>query len=196
LNRTQALEIVLGEISEKSPVLATTGKTGRELYALEDRPGNFYMVGSMGCLPSLGLGIARGWQGMQPLVLLDGDGAALMRLEALVSVGAYRPPGLVHVILDNHSYDSTGGQDSLSSGVDFLALAHALGYQEGFRVCSAEALRGAFQWALVHPGPTLIHLSILSGSPPSLPRPPEEPAWYASRFRDFLTETKAPESGS
>jgi len=38
--------------------LATTGKTGRELYEIEDAANNLYMVGSLGCISSLGLGLA------------------------------------------------------------------------------------------------------------------------------------------
>ena len=35
------------------------------------------------------------------VIAIDGDGAALMRLGALTTVGAERPPNLVHVLLDN-----------------------------------------------------------------------------------------------
>ena len=60
-------------------LVATTGHTGRALYALEDRPNQFYMVGSMGCAASLGLGLAIA-QPQRRIVVIDGDGAALMRL--------------------------------------------------------------------------------------------------------------------
>ncbi len=41
-------------------LLGTTGFTGRELYSCLEHPGKFYMTGSMGCLSSVGLGVAIG----------------------------------------------------------------------------------------------------------------------------------------
>jgi phosphonopyruvate decarboxylase len=38
--------------------VATTGKTGRELYEVGDKKNQFYMVGSMGCALAFGFGIA------------------------------------------------------------------------------------------------------------------------------------------
>ena len=58
-------------------IIATTGYTGRELYALSDRCNQFYMVGSMGCASSFGLGLAIA-QPQRRVIVLDGDGAALM----------------------------------------------------------------------------------------------------------------------
>ena len=56
--RYQALEIINSLKDRHTIQLATTGKTGRELYDLEDAENNLYMVGSMGCVSSLGLGLA------------------------------------------------------------------------------------------------------------------------------------------
>jgi phosphonopyruvate decarboxylase len=56
LSRTEAIRTILEQISHKTLLIATTGKTGRELFELSERPNHFYMVGSMGCASSLGLG--------------------------------------------------------------------------------------------------------------------------------------------
>jgi len=82
----------------------------------------------MGCASSVALGIAMHTPGRR-IVVLDGDGAALMRLEAMVSIGHYLPKNLVHVVLDNESYESTGGQSTLSRSVDFCGIAIACGYR-------------------------------------------------------------------
>ena len=50
--------------------------------------------------------------------MLDGDGAALMKLGSFATIGAYAPASLVHVVLDNGVHDSTGGQPTVSSSVD------------------------------------------------------------------------------
>ena len=76
---------LLKAITEKSKqanavILASTGYAGRELYKIKDDNNHFYMVGSMGCISSLGLGLALVKPDLK-VILIDGDGAALMRLE-------------------------------------------------------------------------------------------------------------------
>lgn len=186
LSRTDALRAIDEVVGERAPVIGTTGKTSRELHALGDRPNHFYMVGSMGCAPSVALGVARHRPGGGPVVCLDGDGAALMRLEAWAGVATYRPAGFVHVLLDNGVHDSTGGQPSLGPAVRFAEVAHALGYAHAVRVCSAPRLGEEVAAAMGRDGPTLIHVPTLPGSPKDLGRPdPDLPA-YRDRFRSYL----------
>jgi phosphonopyruvate decarboxylase len=73
------------------------------------------MVGSMGCVVPLALGLALARPDLR-VVALDGDGAALMRMGAFATVGAYGPPNLRHLLLDNGAHDSTGGQATVSAG--------------------------------------------------------------------------------
>ena len=112
----------------KALLLATTGKCGRELYEIEDSPNQLYMVGSMGCVSSLSLGIAL--KSRQKVIAIDGDSALLMRLGAL-STNAYYTrdrDNFCHILLDNESHDSTGGQFNLSPFVDFSSIAKSCGY--------------------------------------------------------------------
>jgi phosphonopyruvate decarboxylase len=53
--RHEALTVINSLKDCKTVQLATTGKTGRELYEIEDGDNNLYMVGSMGCISSFGL---------------------------------------------------------------------------------------------------------------------------------------------
>ena len=87
------------------------------------------MVGSMGCASSFGLGIAIARPDRR-VIVLDGDGAALMRLGAMATVGFTRPDNLVHVLLDNGIHESTGGQTTVSASIDFPSIASACGYPE------------------------------------------------------------------
>ena len=73
-----------------------TGYTGRELYAVADRANHLYMVGSMGCAPSLGLGLALARPDLE-VIVVDGDGAALMRMGNLATVGSYAPRNFRHL---------------------------------------------------------------------------------------------------
>ena len=179
LRRVQALA------PADAAVVATTGKTGRELFTLDDRPQQLYQVGSMGCAPAMGLGIALNTP--RPVLVLDGDGAALMKLGSMATIGAHAPATLIHVLLDNGVHDSTGGQATVSPNVDFAAVARACGYPRAFR-CDGEAgFARALEVALGDgPGPVLIHALIAPGSLAGLGRPTIAPREVARRFRAFL----------
>jgi thiamine pyrophosphate-dependent acetolactate synthase large subunit-like protein len=107
-------------------IIATTGYTGRTLCGLDDRPNQIYMVGSMGCASSMGLGVALS-QPERRVVVLDGDGAALMRMGAMATVGYERPSNLVHILLDNEMHESTGGQSTVSHSVALATIAAGCG---------------------------------------------------------------------
>ncbi len=55
--REEVLTKLLHLIPEDSPIIATTGKTGRELFTLKDSANHLYCVGSMGYANALGHGI-------------------------------------------------------------------------------------------------------------------------------------------
>ena len=185
--RLALLEIVLTSIPDEVPIVATTGKTGRELFTLADREQHIYQVGSMGCASPMGLGVAMTTG--RRTVVLDGDGAALMKLGSMATIGAYRPSGLLHVLLDNGVHDSTGGQATASPSVDFAAVALACGYRRAFTCDSAAGVAGALRQAMVADGPVLVHALIRPGSLEKLGRPTIAPHEVAQRFRGFLARS-------
>ncbi len=183
-SRVATLERMLATLPDSAAVIATTGKAGRELFTLADRPQHLYQVGSMGCAGAMGLGTALAVG--RPVVVVDGDGAALMKLGALATIGAYAPRNLVHLVLDNGTYDSTGGQMTVSPSVDFARVAVACGYANGFSCDDLDGFTDALQRALAGNGPHLIHMRIAPGSMEKLGRPTITPPEVARRFRAFL----------
>lgn len=182
----------LAQVIENTPlrqsvVIATTGFTGRELYALADRVNQLYMVGSMGCASALGLGLALS-RPDQHVVVVDGDGAALMRMGNLATIGSYGPPNLSHLILDNEAHDSTGAQATVSSQVDFAGLAYACGYAQSWRGRTPSAIEGFLTRERVG-GAGLLHLKIRTGTQPDLPRPTVQPVDVLQRLRRHLGES-------
>lgn len=169
-------------------VVATTGFTGRELYALDDRPSQLYMVGSMGCAATLGLGLAIA-QPARRVIVVDGDGAALMHLGGLATLGAERPANLVHVLIDNGLHESTGGQATVSGGVSFPGIAAAAGYPHVSATADPAALKASL--ADRTPGLRIIHVPVLPGVMPDLPRPAMPPAEVATRFKAWLGSSVA-----
>ena len=57
-SRYEILEKINSKINNKIAVIATTGKTGRELFTINDCENYFYQVGSMGCASAIALGVA------------------------------------------------------------------------------------------------------------------------------------------
>ena len=187
VTRQDMLKAVQAAASDSDVIVATTGYTGRELYACDDRPGQIYMVGSMGCASSFGLGLAVA-QPNRRIIVLDGDGAALMRLGALCTIGYERPPNLVHVLLDNGIHESTGGQMTVSRSVNFCAIASASGYSRTVSVSSPDEMQRAIESTAGEL--TFVHAPIIPGIPEDLPRPSIKPPEVASRLRAFLQETE------
>jgi phosphonopyruvate decarboxylase len=183
-SRAAALARFLALVPEPAAVIATTGKCGRELFTLADRRQHLYQVGSMGCAGAMGLGVALNVE--RPVVVLDGDGAALMKLGAMATIGACAPTNLVHLLLDNGVHDSTGGQATVSASVDFARLALACGYARAAACDDLDGFETAFRAALGAPGPRLVHLRIAPGSMANLGRPAVKPPEAARRFKHFL----------
>jgi phosphonopyruvate decarboxylase len=179
--RREALQRVIAQTpADSTVVLASTGFCGRELYALDDRANQLYLVGSMGCVTTIALGLALARPDLR-VVALDGDGAALMRMGAMATLGTYGPPNLVHLLLDNAAHDSTGGQATVSPHISFAGIAAACGYalalegdEPGLvdRLFEAPAVSGVrFGCLLTRPG-----------SPDGLPRPSVTPVEVQTRL--------------
>lgn len=181
----QALARLTDGDGEDAPVVvSTTGYASRAL-GRYDRERFFYMQGSMGCATAVALGVARRQPG-RTAVVLDGDGALMMRMGALATVGHQSPANLVHLVLDNGGYLSTGGQPSSASTVDFAAAALACGYRRAARCEGADGVEEALRWALrPGEGPALLHLRIGTEEAAG-PRPTLSPPQIAARFRRAL----------
>jgi phosphonopyruvate decarboxylase len=180
-SRQEALrEVVAHTSASTTAVLASTGFCGRELYAIADRPNQLYMVGSMGCVVPLALGLALARPGLR-VVALDGDGAALMRMGAFATVGAYGPSNLQHLLLDNGVHDSTGGQATVSTHVSFAEIAAACGYASSFETDEVTRI-GAWLDAAPVAGPRFARLLTRSGTPDGLPRPSVTPVDVKTRL--------------
>jgi phosphonopyruvate decarboxylase len=187
LTRTEALELILATLKGDEAIIATTGKTGRELFTVADRPNHLYVVGGMGTASAIGFGVAHALP-RQPVVVLDGDGAALMKMGSLATIGFYQPGNFLHIILDNEVHDSTGGQQTASPIVRFAQVAAAANYRAAFAVDRREEIRDAVHDLRQRSGPSLLHVKIRPGSPEKLGRPTVKPHEVKERFSAFLKE--------
>jgi thiamine pyrophosphate-dependent acetolactate synthase large subunit-like protein len=115
MRRKEAVKNIMDGITDEL-VVVTTGYLSRDVYAIKERPQNFYMCGSMGNAYGIGFGIAL--NSRKPVVVISGDGAVLMSLGSLVLGNHFKLPNLTHYILDNGCYGSTGGQPTCFEALD------------------------------------------------------------------------------
>jgi len=174
LSRENALGGLLDLLAPDDLLITTTGKTSREVYELRDRRGepshDFLTVGGMGHASSIALGVALG-RPHRRVVCVDGDGAVFMHMGALATIGACAPSNLVHVVLNNRSHDSVGGQPTVARSVELCEFARAVNYPVVARVSDLSALRLAWTHVIAVPGPAFIELRIHRGARTNLGRP-------------------------
>ena len=125
--RKEAISIISKKIGNQS-IISANGFISRDLFEINDRSSNFYMIGSMGLASSIGLGLALK-NPKKRFFVFDGDGNVLMNLGSLATIGAAKPQNLVHIVFDNSSHESTGGQPTISKKIDIHSVAKTLKYK-------------------------------------------------------------------
>jgi phosphonopyruvate decarboxylase len=182
LSREQALRTVLDELDPRTAIFSTTGKISRELYKIKDQPQNFYTVGSMGCTSSIALGHYRAEPGRT--AVFDGDGAVLMKMGTLATIGYYQPQEFLHICFDNESYESTGGQKTVSTVARLDEVARSCKYARAEMVQTAEDIHRFIQGWNRNPELSFLHIKVRTETDPGLGRPQESPRDLRCRFQE------------
>lgn len=190
LTREQALAVVLDALPGGAAVVSTTGMPSRELFELREARGeshdsDFLTVGSMGHSSQIALGVALA-QPSRRVVCIDGDGAALMHLGGLASIGALRPRNFTHIVLNNGAHDSVGAQATVAFDVDLCGVARACGYGAALRADDEAGLRARLPELVAADGPALLEVRLRVGARADLGRPTSTPAEGKRRFMEFL----------
>ena len=185
ISRAQGLAAAVKELGDE-PVIHANGYICRESCAIDDRPQNFYMIGSMGMASAIGLGLALA-RPASACVVFDGDGNLLMSLGTLAMVGSLGPRNFVHLVFDNEVYGSTGGQRSPSREVRLDRLARDAGYRTATAVTTADEIALAVRAARAAEGPHFILAKVTAADTPA-PRIPHSPEAIRDRFRRALSD--------
>lgn len=112
-------------------IICNIGFPSRELYEINDRDENFYMIGSMGLASSIGFGLALAREDKN-IVVIDGDGSLLMNMGSLVTIFANNPKNLTWIVIDNGAYGSTGNQDTYAQSIDLVEIAKSVGFKNSY----------------------------------------------------------------
>ncbi len=182
--RLNVLETISKTKCENTVLLATTGKTGRELYEIDDAKNNLYMVGSMGSISSIGLGIAL--NSNKNTIAIDGDGALLMRMGNLATNAYYSPKNMLHILIDNNIHDSTGGQFTVSSNIDFVQVSSSVGYEQSIYVHNLKELEEVILSWMKNPSLTFVYIRVKKGTKENLGRPKVKPFEVKKRLMEFI----------
>ncbi len=159
--RYEVLKTLLPVISEEL-VVCNIGSPSQELHALDDRPTNFYMLGTMGLASSIGFGLALVQD--KPVISIDGDGSVLTNLATLSTIANNPRANFILLIIDNGSYGSTGDQATYAGKKTSLAaVATACGCENVVEV-SAEETANAVKEALAARRMTIIVSKCQSGN--------------------------------
>jgi phosphonopyruvate decarboxylase len=183
LSRLEALAAARKPLG-REPVIHANGYICRESFSLGDRAENFYMIGSMGLAPAIGLGLTLARE-KTATVVFDGDGNLLMNLGILPLVAALAPRRFVHVVFDNEVYGSTGSQRTISAEARLDRIAAAAGYRTVAAVTGAAEVAEAVGAALAGDGPHFVLVKV-TPEQAEAPRIPYGPGDLRDRFREAL----------
>ncbi len=191
LSRENVIELILEALPISVSIVSTTGMISRELYerrthSQQDHSRDFLTVGSMGHASQIALGIALS-KLHHNVVCLDGDGAALMHMGGLATIGTSGVKRYMHILLNNGVHDSVGGQPTVAFDIDFSGVARACGYKNvlGPITDSAEML-SSIDFCLKNEGPCFLEVHVKPGARADLGRPKESPAENKTLFNDRL----------
>lgn len=174
MSRENAIKCTLECAPKDAICIATTGRATRELYELRNINGiahdmDFLNVGAMGHASSISAGIALGAK-KRIVICFDGDAAAVMHLGALTTTGLIGPKNFLHIVLNNGSHESVGGQPSVGFNVNLTAIAESAGYKTvGAAVDNENALKNAIIELTKNNGPAFIDAHIRKGIRKNIP---------------------------
>lgn len=187
LVRESAIKKIIECIPKESLITSTTGKISRELYENRELNGerhekDFLTVGSMGHASSIALGQALS-QKNKKIVCIDGDGAVIMHMGAMATIGAYEPVNLLHIVLDNSAHETVGGIPTISNKMDFVSIAKAVGYKEAYEVDNLNDLESVLKESVKKEKLIFIRVLVILGSRENLGRPKEKPIDNLEKFK-------------
>ncbi len=162
LNYTTAITIIT-DLLQDQLVVCANGLISRKTFTIRNRIENFYMIGSMGLASSIGLGVALN-KPSRKVVILDGDGNLLMNLGSLPMIGSLQPRNLLHIVLDNEVYASTGKQPTISNVIELEDLAKSARYAYVKKVTNNEELKKEVVYTLKNDGPSFLLVKISDSS--------------------------------
>jgi thiamine pyrophosphate-dependent acetolactate synthase large subunit-like protein len=188
MSRFELTKRLVAKLPGEEAVIGGIGNTNFDLWYAGRRPQNFYMLGSMGLACPIALGVALA-QPARRVVALEGDGSLLMQLGTLATIAMLAPKNLIVVVMDNRSYQITGGQPTATAaGADLVTIARGAGIAQSAWAADEGMFDELVNRALKEDGPWLIAASI--DDAPGVGATDRDPVVITDRFmRGLGTKT-------
>ena len=180
LSRESTIGLITDVIKKNFKIISTTGMISRELYEIRKKKNekgynDLLIVGSMGHASQIALSIALNTQ--KKIICLDGDGAFLMHMGGISTIGSFKLNNFIHIVLNNISHDSVGGQPTSAQSTSLAKVAKACGYKNviGPLKSKKNILKNLKLILNKKSGPSFIEILVKKGSRKDLGRPSEKP---------------------
>jgi len=192
LTRELAIETILDNSKEDDLFVSTTGLPSRELYELRDRKNqshsrDFLVVGGMGHANQIALGISLSLP-KRRIFCLDGDGAIIMHMGSITSIGTSGQENLVHIVLNNGAHDSVGGQQTVGMDINFAEIAKNSGYKGVISISTIEEIKDVVTNIENLKKPLFIEIKVKKGWRTDIGRPTTTPEQNKKNFMLNLSE--------
>lgn len=192
MSREEAIEEIIQNAPTNAAFVSTTGMASRELYELRDRYNqghekDFLTVGSMGHASQIALSIAL-QKKERPIFCIDGDGASIMQMGGMATIGTQNPNNLIHIVMNNGAHDSVGGQPTVAREIDLCAIATSVGYKNIILVKTKKELEVAMRNPNTYRELSFIEVLVKKGARKDLGRPKTTPIENKNAFMEFLSK--------
>jgi sulfopyruvate decarboxylase subunit beta len=141
-SRVDYYRVLVDTLPDHALVVTALGNASYLWATMHHAPENFYLEDAMGLALPLALGLAIA-QPSRRVVVVEGDGAILMHMGALVTVGAVAPGNLTVLLIQNGVHAASGGQALTNASLDLAELARSAGIARARNVTTPEALASA-----------------------------------------------------
>ena len=190
MSREEAIEKIMLSADDTTTFVSTTGMISRELYEQRDKHNmghdrDFLTVGGMGHASQIALAIAMQKKERQ-VYCLDGDGASIMQMGGMATIGSRKPSNYVHFVLNNGAHDSVGGQPTVGRQIDFCEIAEGCGYENVVKVTTPEELDAVLSDSETKEKLTFVEVLVTKGARKDLGRPKSTPVENKIALMKFL----------
>lgn len=188
--RESAIEEIVSISDEYDLFVSTTGMPSRELFEIREIRGeqhnkDFLTVGSMGHASMIALGLSQSFK-KGNVFCIDGDGSSIMHMGNITSIGQSNNENLIHVVLNNGSHDSVGGQPTCANEISLPTIAKACGYKTANSVSRLKQIKLLIKKLKESIGPHFLEIKIKKGSRDDLGRPTSSPRENLDFLMQFI----------
>ncbi len=192
MSREEAIEKIMLSADDRTAFVSTTGMISRELYEQRDKHNmgherDFLTVGGMGHASQIALAIAMQKKDRQ-VYCVDGDGASIMQMGGMATIGSRKPSNYVHFVLNNGAHDSVGGQPTVGREIDFCKIAKGCGYENVVKATTPEELDTVLGSAKTKEKLTFVEVLVTKGARKDLGRPKSTPVENKIALMNFLNK--------